>query len=268
MEEIPESLSESLFIQKKRKLQVSNEQKNVTSGPIDIETNQRGVFPQMLELDDPSEEDDELPFDGISYLKQVRIEAKQRPGIMTVHLPLSVLTESVQTINKTIKEEIKLEKQLTTCETKAYSFIWEEKFLEKFIVLRTSFSSLKTQSTLLSLPRNKPEWRQLILQALQAPTLSMLCCIDQYTALNLLKWNTGWLSCNSPRQQMIWIFFLLVKIDMVMTSDELSILRELCKKCLILRKSKTKLPLYIQSNIDMVISIVGNLFGQKDLLLK
>ncbi|KAG4305900.1 hypothetical protein PORY_000810 [Pneumocystis oryctolagi] len=254
-------------IQKKQKNQSLNDQKNLTSGPIDIETNQRGVFPEMIELDNSSEEDDDLPSDGISYLKQVRMEAKHRPGIMVAQLPLFASTKPEETVKKVIVKN-ELEEQLVISGEKSYSSVWQKNFLKKFTALRASFNSLPVTSNLLLLPKNKTGWHQLILETLQFPTVPMLCHIDQYTALNLLKWNTKWLSCNSPRQQMMWIFFLLVKIDIVMTSDELSILRELSKKCLILRKSKTDLPLHIQSNIDMVISVVGNLFGQKDLLLK
>lgn len=242
-------------MQKKRKFQDQKESKIITSGPIDIETNQRGVFPELIELNDSSESDDTLPFDGISYLKKVRSEAKHRPGIKAVQAPP---TMTVIHISKPT---------LSTKTTEAYSYIWEKEFLETFLALRISFNSLHTTSKLISLPEDKAEWYRLILKTLHPPTTSMINCIDHSMALELLKWNTGWLSSTSPQQQMMWIFFLLIKIDTVMTSDELSILRELCKKCLILRNSKTTLPLYIQFSIDMVISIVGNLFGQKDLLL-
>ncbi|KAG5514021.1 hypothetical protein PMAC_000643 [Pneumocystis sp. 'macacae'] len=201
MKETSEFSYENLLIQKKRKFYASNEQKNITSGPIDMETNQRGVFPEMIDLDNSSENDNDPPFDGVSYLKQVRIEARQRPGIMIAHLPQSVLTKSIQIVNKTIAEEMKLEKKITMNITKPYSLIWQEKFLKKFIALRTSFNSLKVASTLFSLPKNKIEWHKLLFETLQVPTLTMLCSIDQYTVLNLLKWNTGWLSYNSPQQQ-------------------------------------------------------------------
>lgn len=244
-------------MQKKRKFWCQNELKNMTSGPIDEETNQRGVFPEIIDINSLSGDEDALPLDGISYLKKVRAEAKLRPGVKAVQAPPAV-TKITVIPAPTLAQKV----------TKACSRVWKEKFLETFVALRTSFSTLQMASTLLSsLPKDKTEWRRLIFDTLHPPTMSMLCRIDQYTALNLIKWNTGWLSSTSPQQQMMWIFFLLVKIDMVMTSDELSILRELCKKCLILRNSKTNLPLYIQSNIDMVILIVGNLFGQKDLLL-
>ncbi|KAG4301458.1 hypothetical protein PCANB_002217 [Pneumocystis canis] len=252
-------------MQKKRKFQGVNSSKIITSGPIDIESNQRGAFPEVIELDSSSEDDYILPFDGISYLKQVRAEAKHRPGFKVAQIPLIISTKEK---NTTILSEIKKirEEDNVTENAVKYSFLWQEKFLKTFTLLRKSFS-LQNISISSSLPKDKTEWHKFIFKMLNPPTVSLLFNIDQYTTLNLLKWNTEWLSYNSPREQMMWIFFLLVKIDIVMTSDELSILRELGKKCLILR-NETSLPLHVQSNIDMVISIVGNLFGQKDLLLK
>ncbi|QSL64567.1 hypothetical protein MERGE_001868 [Pneumocystis wakefieldiae] len=227
----------------------------VISGPVDVETNQRGVFPELLELGESSDSDDSLPLDGVSYLKKVRIEAKHRPVVKSVEAPPTTTITQI------------LEPRISNRTEQIYSSVWEGKFLERFIKLRKNFNLQKKPVLLGLLPKNKAEWHQLIMDELKPPTISLLNSIDQGTALNLLKWNTKWFSCNSSKQQITWIFFLLIKLDMVMTSDELSILRELCKKCLFLRNSKKNLPLHIQSNIDMVISVVGNIFGQKDLLL-
>ncbi|EMR10698.1 hypothetical protein PNEG_00849 [Pneumocystis murina B123] len=243
-------------MRKKTKKMIRNETKMIISGPIDVETNQRGVFPELIELNESSESDDSLPLDGVSYLKKVRIEAKHRPIIKAVEAPPTAMT--ITQIS---------EPKINNKAEEIYSSVWEEKFLKSFIKLRRNLN-LQTKSVILRpLPKDKIEWRRLILEELEPPSISLLNSINQCTALNLLKWNTEWFSYNSPEQQIMWIFFLLIKIDMVMTSDELSILRELCKKCLFLRNSKKNLPLHIQSNIDMVISIVGNIFGQKDLLL-
>ncbi|KAG5440622.1 hypothetical protein PCK2_000332 [Pneumocystis canis] len=217
-------------MQKKRKFQGVNSPKHVTSGPIDIETNQRGVFPEIIELNSSSEDEDILPFDGISYLKQVRAEAKHRPGFKVAQIPFVIsmgqqspmITKEANEGNDSVKNSVK------------YSFLWQDKFLKTFTLLRKSLSSQNINVSS-SLPKDKTEWHKLILKTPHPPTVSLLFNINQHTSLNLLKWNTEWLSYDSPREQMMWIFFLLARIDIVMTSDELSILRELGKKCLILR---------------------------------
>ncbi|KTW30361.1 hypothetical protein T552_00834 [Pneumocystis carinii B80] len=242
-------------MRKKGKKTVKNESKMSILGPVDIETKQRGVFPELMELNESSESEDSLPLDGVSYLKKVRIEAKNRPVIKAVEAPS----------NGTGRIQVS-EPKISNKTDEIYSSIWEEKFLEKFIKLRKKFD-LQENLEMKSLPEDKIEWRRLIMEEMKPPTILILKSINQCIALNLLKWNTEWISSNSHEQQIMWIFYLLVKIDKVMTSEELSILRELCKKCLFIRNTKKNLPLYIQSNIDMVISIVGNIFGQKDLLL-
>ncbi|KAI9145283.1 survival motor neuron interacting protein 1-domain-containing protein [Paraphysoderma sedebokerense] len=110
------------------------------------------------------------------------------------------------------------------------------------------------------------------------PHLSILAALSHRQTVHLLRLHNSWISDdNITKAQSEWIFALLVKLDKLLTGDELSILRELAKKC-----SKIRDVLANQrydpgatdggevSNqiayVNMIIAIVSGYFGQLDLL--
>ncbi|CAO3592747.1 unnamed protein product [Absidia cylindrospora] len=109
--------------------------------------------------------------------------------------------------------------------------------------------------------------------------LETIAPLPQTTILKLLKLNKEWLqslalkkSANdmSPifenlwKCHTMWLFSLLVYVDPVITSLDISILREVCRTCIVLRNSlQANSDKVIQLNI--IITIISRCFGQSDL---
>ncbi|EGF80147.1 hypothetical protein BATDEDRAFT_88915 [Batrachochytrium dendrobatidis JAM81] len=122
------------------------------------------------------------------------------------------------------------------------------------------------------------------------PSLSMIGALSHETVLRLVQMHTLWLeeSGTITPDKSKWIFALLMRLDSLLTGDEISLLRDLSKVCLRLRSDTirdliTKHTAQKDDSISstdtnsirrdhrivsctMVISIVHHIFGQKDLL--
>ncbi|KAG9290318.1 hypothetical protein G9A89_007049 [Geosiphon pyriformis] len=126
------------------------------------------------------------------------------------------------------------------------------------------------------------------------PFLSIISRLNQQTTLALLSFHINWISFPGIKHsQYQWIFALLIRIDKLLMSEQLSILRELCRKCIEIRNlmvidpkfsinltNKTKFSISLLKNdfntqenshdqrlsfVNVIITIVRRYFGQKDL---
>lgn len=122
------------------------------------------------------------------------------------------------------------------------------------------------------------------------PDLQVASRIDSHTAFELLKYHLNWMRDDSLKNtEGLWLFVLLIRLDPLLTSDQVSILRELCRKCKKIRKSlftkqhaaeKGESPIDRQESqampmrsktskevaaLNMVIAVIAEVFGQKDL---
>ncbi|ORE04486.1 hypothetical protein BCV72DRAFT_243578 [Rhizopus microsporus var. microsporus] len=84
--------------------------------------------------------------------------------------------------------------------------------------------------------------------------------LSQHSILKLLSYHVEWLDEDKFEQQCLFIFSLLVYLDPVLTSQNVSILRDVSRKCIELRSIvENKAPL------NIIISIIAEIFGQGDL---
>ncbi|KAI7891086.1 survival motor neuron interacting protein 1-domain-containing protein [Mucor mucedo] len=93
-------------------------------------------------------------------------------------------------------------------------------------------------------------------QKLIIPTFS------QHSILRLLEYHINWLKTkDNTDEQFPCIFQLLVYLDPVLTSKNMSVLRDLSRECIRLRSDSTS-----KAPLNIIISIISDAFGQSDLI--
>ncbi|KAI1319442.1 gem (nuclear organelle) associated protein 2 [Mortierella claussenii] len=98
------------------------------------------------------------------------------------------------------------------------------------------------------------------------PQPQLLARLNQGNVIQLLKYHLRWMAEDDVTdQQGKWLYALFLKLDPLVESDQVAILRNLAKKCARIRShlnsdSGSKL-----ATVNMVITIVAQLFGQNDL---
>jgi hypothetical protein len=122
------------------------------------------------------------------------------------------------------------------------------------------------------------------------PDLQVASRIDSHTAFVLLKYHLNWMRDDSLKDtEGLWLFVLLIRLDPLLTSDQVSVLRDLCRKCKKIRKAlftnehagepeeilketqdtPLRSPLNKTSKevaaLNMVIAVIAEVFGQRDL---
>ncbi|KAJ3214337.1 gem (nuclear organelle) associated protein 2 [Dinochytrium kinnereticum] len=109
------------------------------------------------------------------------------------------------------------------------------------------------------------------------PLLNITASIDHGTAVNVLKYHIQWLRRDDiDTLQTQWIFSLLLRLDTPLFPQDVSILRDLCRKCQKIRVAmlaKGTIPSepFDSKNhpevigLRMIVTIITGYFGQKDL---
>ncbi|KND01348.1 uncharacterized protein SPPG_03160 [Spizellomyces punctatus DAOM BR117] len=100
------------------------------------------------------------------------------------------------------------------------------------------------------------------------PLLNLICNLEQGEVLKVLKYHTNWLSDDDiSEEQCQWIFALLLRLDTLLHGDEVSIIRDLCRKCRGIRSHMIDLDAGDPraATLNMIVAIVSHIFGQRDL---
>ncbi|KAF8949301.1 gem (nuclear organelle) associated protein 2 [Haplosporangium gracile] len=99
-----------------------------------------------------------------------------------------------------------------------------------------------------------------------SPSPQFLIRLDQGYLIQLLKYHLRWLAENDlQEQEEKWLYAMFLKLDVLVESDQVAVLRNIAKKCARIRShfhsdSGSKL-----ATVNMVITIIARLFGQGDL---
>ncbi|KAF9550858.1 gem (nuclear organelle) associated protein 2 [Mortierella hygrophila] len=105
-----------------------------------------------------------------------------------------------------------------------------------------------------------------ILQEWMSPSPQFLIRLDQGHLIQLLKYHLRWLAEDDLQEhEEKWLYAVFLKLDVLVESDQVAVLRNIAKKCARIRShfhsdSGSKL-----ATVNMVITIVARLFGQGDL---
>ncbi|KAK3847687.1 MAG: survival motor neuron interacting protein 1-domain-containing protein [Linnemannia gamsii] len=98
------------------------------------------------------------------------------------------------------------------------------------------------------------------------PSPLFLIRLDQGHLIQLLKYHLRWIAEDDLQEQEgKWLYAVFLKLDPLVESDQVAVLRNMAKKCARIRShfnsgSGSKL-----ATVNMVITIVARLFGQGDL---
>ncbi|KAF9293225.1 gem (nuclear organelle) associated protein 2 [Linnemannia elongata] len=123
-----------------------------------------------------------------------------------------------------------------------------------------------TTTTVPATPRPTPTSTGAIRQEWMSPSPQFLIRLDQGHLIQLLKYHLRWLAEDDLQEnEEKWLYALFLKLDVLVESDQVAILRNIAKKCARIRShfhsdSGSKL-----ATVNMVITIVARLFGQGDL---
>ncbi|CAG8749714.1 27597_t:CDS:2 [Dentiscutata erythropus] len=103
--------------------------------------------------------------------------------------------------------------------------------------------------------------------AMMLPFLSIISRLDQPTTIALLFYHIKWLDSGITITKCQWLFALFVKVDKLVTPNQMAILRSVCRKCIDIRQNLDMLDVEdpILATLNMIITIVRRYFGQRDL---
>ncbi|CAK7891743.1 hypothetical protein CAAN1_01S06876 [[Candida] anglica] len=233
--------------------------KQYTQGPLDEIFGQHSAFPVELDGDEESNE-------VMQYLASVRNEAE-------LDTPVHFVKRSKEkTKDDTIVKQSN--EQNSTIDYNTTSTIpdeinWQENLLSTFLSLKEEVqiqTILPNSATSQPLPSSASAWRELIFTSKEPPTVRFFFTeLDHSTTIKLLIYSTQWLSTNTPSMLSRWIYMLFLRLDNLLDHNECAIVRSLAQKAIKLR-TKPNLSPISRYTIDMIITIVGKYYHQKDLL--
>ncbi|KAI8342278.1 survival motor neuron interacting protein 1-domain-containing protein [Chlamydoabsidia padenii] len=213
-----------------------------------------------------------IPVSGEDYLLLVRQQAEK--CLQTVIAPPPQQIKQLD-----LPFEYQFTKDTPTNPNVLPDLEWQKLFVSCFEAFRTKQQN--TKHTIVSspgMPVTNQQWRAYCttLKMDDSRLLETIAPLQQKTILKLLKLNKEWLQSaiedtslsssleNTWSCHVMWIFSLLVYVDPVLTSMDISILRDVCRTCIDLRnRYQRNRNQVIQLNI--IITIISISFRQSDL---
>ncbi|KAG0292710.1 gem (nuclear organelle) associated protein 2 [Linnemannia gamsii] len=99
-----------------------------------------------------------------------------------------------------------------------------------------------------------------------SPSPQFLIRLDQGHLIQLLKYHLRWLAEDDLQEQEgRWLYAVFLKLDVLVESDQVAVLRNIAKKCARIRSHFHSDSGSNLATVNMVITIVARLFGQGDL---
>ncbi|KAI8320494.1 hypothetical protein GQ54DRAFT_298581 [Martensiomyces pterosporus] len=195
----------------------------------------RGALPisDSVTLGDLSQE----PESGEQYMLRVMMESGSIPKVSIAkdrHLLLQATTQRLMEASDGAQVQ-----QLP--DAVRPSDEWLDSFAQYFHQQRAKFKSLIEQ-TVVSVDFRVPEsgqvreWKSFCYEASgNSPTnramLNALATIDQSMAMRLIKCMTTWMATDKlRRQEGVWLWYLILKLDGLLDHEDTHALRELCRR--------------------------------------
>ncbi|OBA21252.1 hypothetical protein METBIDRAFT_40918 [Metschnikowia bicuspidata var. bicuspidata NRRL YB-4993] len=240
-----------------------------TQGPLDEVFGQHRAFP----LDAPSEEDS-LVFE---YLASVRKEAEhdqvchfvsEEPGYSEEPYPAEDEVKDTPDLEASESPSLTEREAGTTesCSTEP-----KEKFVE--CGLQTLPDDPSNASY--PVPASAASWRQLVFTTPVPSQEFFQNVLEHPTIIKLIVYYTKWLLGSLPESLSDWIFATFVRLDCDMDYQEMAIVRALGVKALKLRQKLfqgategAQISHTAQLCVDMVLAVISQYYGQKDLVRK
>lgn len=112
-------------------------------------------------------------------------------------------------------------------------------------------------------PETFTAWRQYCMT--HEPEIALVSNLDQALTIKLLVYFSKWLAPKTPVRLSQWLFSVLTRVLTPLTASDVSVLRELAKRASQLAK-RDELSETTSFTCQLVLHIVGDAFGQRDLL--
>ncbi|KAG0177619.1 gem (nuclear organelle) associated protein 2 [Apophysomyces sp. BC1021] len=183
---------------------------------------------------------DGIPVTGEDYLLLVRDQAKKCAQTVVAEPPKTIEKLNLPAHYQFTESTLPTESKNVPLPTKA----WQDHFVESFRSYQEDRMSTQPKSH--ELPKTPDEWHTL--------------CYSTDIPLDEER-----LEIISSMSQSLWIFSLLVHLDPVLTSDSISILRDLARVCIQLRNKKEAQDDQV-ARLNIIITIIAKVFGQADLV--
>ncbi|KAJ3182152.1 gem (nuclear organelle) associated protein 2 [Gaertneriomyces sp. JEL0708] len=100
------------------------------------------------------------------------------------------------------------------------------------------------------------------------PLLSRVSLLHQGQVIRLLEYHCTWLGDTSiSQEQAEWLFALFLRLDKLLTGEEISVIRTLCRKCQTIRAAMVQAAAGDPraAGLNMIIAVISSVFGQRDL---
>lgn len=237
---------------------------------LDLTFGQYQAFP----LEDSSD-------DVARYLREVRNEAELGPVVYFVERLENTedITESATdatdatdatnaTDAKDATDATDATPKNTTNGTETFT-VWSENLLQQFLRLKQELSQNEhTPSTEVINIDSVPKWKKYVMDNKPPPIDHFFEQFDRQMVFKLIVYFTRWMSVSTNANLSQWIWFALLRVDNVLDHNEASVLRDLGKKAVKLssRTESLNTSQISRFTIDAVIVIVGEYYGQRDLL--
>ena len=211
---------------------------------------QKQALPISTESGDPISE----------YLLAVRKESLAGP-------PVTFIT------NRPTSSIVPTPKSLPEIDRTQISEHWSSELMIQFLILKEELLKIQHSSPTANpyVPETTANWRKFFLES--PPEISyFFIVIDRQTVFRLLVYITRWLSITSRPTLSQWIWKLFLRIDNVLDANECSVIRDLGKKARIIKskqlkdENKSTVDSISKYTTDMILILVGNYYGQWDLL--
>lgn len=198
-----------------------------------------------------------IPLDGYQYLAMVQQEAKSIPDILVANLEVEDHSERIHDARNIV--------QYSCIQSCTLSGSWFDQFIQKFQRLKRSFMKIpRKEATCLKQFRNESSWNKaLYIDQLLEPTITILLQINHTLALKLVKFHCNWIQRDFSTLKCQWLFCLLLIIDPLLTSEQVNILRNLARNLLDIKDTKNNSE---TAGIQILLSIISGIFGQKDIV--
>lgn len=97
------------------------------------------------------------------------------------------------------------------------------------------------------------------------PTVELVSNMDHELTIKLLIYSTKWLSPRIPQRLSQWMYAIMTRVSEPLEASDVSVLRDLAKRAKTL-SNRDQLDDTTLFTLQFVITIVGAVFGQRDLL--
>lgn len=228
------------------------------------------------------------PQSGADYLRRVQLEAMKEPDIKVAD-DLNFLKDIPAVIEH---REIDDNEFIFSLPEFKISDETIDQVVELFENLRTYIEEIREKHKPESqLNRTKRWWKEYCLNkseeckvnlpnyecrneySTNLPRIAVISQLDQAEICRLLRYHLEWIEEGEyANENGIWIYSLLAGLDTVQSGDTYSLLRQISRRCSHIRhelelKSNQEVGSFqILSSLNVIIALIGKVFGQKDLL--